>query len=192
MAQRPDNEEAVVAGLARGDERAFRAVINATELPLRSYIATYAVDLEMIEEVLQTTYVVCFEQIGAYRAEGSLLGWLKGIARNTLFAELRRRRRARATPLGELDQWFCDHHLDRLERERMEDESQLQHLTRLRRCLGQVPERLRRLLDLRYRHDLSIGEIAERNVTTRDAMAKVLQRAVGRLRRCMEQEARAS
>ncbi len=192
MAGTDREDEDVLRGLVRKDEHAFRTLIDVTEMPLRSYIATFAVDLEMIEEVIQQTYVICFEQIAAYRGEGSLLAWLKGIARNTLRTELRRRRRARTSAVGDLDQWFCQHRLERLDRDGPDDDRLAQQLARLRKCLAGVPERLRGILDLRYRHELSIGDIAARQSTSRDAMAKVLQRAVARLRRCMEREARAT
>jgi RNA polymerase sigma-70 factor (ECF subfamily) len=65
---------------AAGDERAWRAVYDATCQPLFNFLCWQLGDREAARDALQETYLAAYRQLGGYRGEGSLLGWLRAIA----------------------------------------------------------------------------------------------------------------
>ncbi len=77
-AHRQDGELARRA--AAGDERAWRAIYDATCQPLFNFLCWQLGDREAARDALQETYLAAYRQLGGYRGEGSLLGWLRAIA----------------------------------------------------------------------------------------------------------------
>jgi RNA polymerase sigma-70 factor, ECF subfamily len=65
---------------AAGDERAWRAIYDATCQPLFNFLCWQLGDREAARDALQETYLAAYRQLGGYRGEGSLLGWLRAIA----------------------------------------------------------------------------------------------------------------
>jgi len=90
---------------ATGDERAWHAVYDATCQPLFNFLCWQLGDREAARDALQETYLAAYRQLGGYRGEGSLLGWLRAIAlrkgldgKRALWRRLRLRERLAGEP----------------------------------------------------------------------------------------------
>src|SRR5438132_2225878 len=92
MDQQDHSLGATVRRAAAGDDRAFQALVETTHHDLRCFVAAHAWHVDLIDEVVQTTYVTCFRSLGSYHGGDALLPWLKGIARNHLRQERAARR----------------------------------------------------------------------------------------------------
>jgi RNA polymerase sigma-70 factor (ECF subfamily) len=96
-----DNEAALVAALRRGDEAAFRALIDMYHAMLvrvaRMYVSTQAV----AEEVAQETWLAVLEGIGRFEGRSSLKTWLFRILTNR--AKTRGIREGRSLPFSALE-----------------------------------------------------------------------------------------
>jgi RNA polymerase sigma factor (sigma-70 family) len=170
-----------LAVAARGGDRvAFHELMRATLPEVRLFIAARAYSLELVEEVLQATYVAGFESLPRYEPRGTLLPWLKGIAYNRLRRELDNRARHAHDPLEQLIAGEGAHQLD--DAPAADDDT----LARMRRCLERLAPRARELLERRHIAGEPVDGLAARFATTRDAIASSLKRIRASVRACME------
>ena len=65
---------------ARGDERAWRAIYEATCQPLFNTLCFQTGNRETARDLLQETYLKALRHLDQYRGQGTLLAWLRGIA----------------------------------------------------------------------------------------------------------------
>ncbi|MEZ4386627.1 MAG: RNA polymerase sigma factor [Candidatus Krumholzibacteriia bacterium] len=65
---------------ARGDERAWRVIYEATCQPLFNTLCFQTGNRETARDLLQETYLKALRHLDQYRGQGTLLAWLRGIA----------------------------------------------------------------------------------------------------------------
>jgi RNA polymerase sigma-70 factor (ECF subfamily) len=165
---------------AAGDREAFNAVVAESLPELRLFIAARAYSAELVEEVLQSTYIACFESLPRYQPRGTLLPWLKGIAHNLLRRELAAR--ARHQRLDALDLVLASESANQAVDAGPADQDLL---ATLKRCLARLGPQARELLALRHEQGVPLDEIANRYARTRDAVASMLKRVRESVRDCM-------
>ena len=74
-------QDADLARRARdGDETAWREIYEATCQPLFNVLCYQTGDREAAKDLLQDTYLRALQHLDAFRGEGTLLSWLRGIA----------------------------------------------------------------------------------------------------------------
>jgi RNA polymerase sigma-70 factor (ECF subfamily) len=164
-----------------GDREAFQELMRATMSEVRLFIAVRAHSLELVEEVLQATYVACFESLGRYEPRGTLLPWLRGIAYNRLRRELDSR--SRHAHADALEHALADEAARALQEPAEVDEA---ILAALRRCLERLTPRARDLLERRHAHGASLEELAVQFARSRAGIASMLKRIRLAVRTCME------
>ena len=169
-----------------GDRDAFRELVLATQRELAISVAAHSVSRELVEEVLQETYVTAFEKLAQYRPQGTFRPWLRTIARNHLFAHWRERRRLAEFDGDLLDQLIADDGLDGMERD---DERLEQEGARLAVCLERLPERARMLLERRYCEEQPLAQLAQQFKRSAATLSVTLFRLREQLRRCVERSA---
>ena len=171
----------LVRQVQAGNREAFRTLFLEFERPIRCYLSAHASSAEMVDEVLQATFVACYESIGTYEARGTFPFWLRGIARNRLLKELRQRARHDHVGADVLEATLAevaasqlanapDHHA----------EPYLQH------CLDQVTPRVRDLLQRRYVDQIAVKQLAVELAHTETWVSVTLHRARAFLRDCLQ------
>jgi RNA polymerase sigma-70 factor (ECF subfamily) len=154
-------DTALLDGLARriqsGDHDAFMALVEATERDLRIFATIYATSLSMVDEVVQATYVTCFQSIANYQPRGTLRAWLKGIARHKLLKDLRERSRQCSVDGEVLEQLLAQAGARDLEQP---DDGSEERVARLQACLEELAPEARRLIRERYYEDRAVNDIA--------------------------------
>jgi RNA polymerase sigma-70 factor (ECF subfamily) len=169
--------EALAISAAAGDRSAFHDLVLATQEDVRIAIAARVGIPDLVEEVLQRTYIAAWDGLGAYRPEGRVGAWLAGIARNQALHALRERARRRQVPLAGIEDWIAP--------EPEEPEPELDLVVRLRRCLEALPEGARALLSRRYGDGADLTALAAASGRRPGAVAQQLQRLRDRLRACV-------
>lgn len=166
-----------------GDRDAFRELVLATQRELAISVAAHSVSRELVEEVLQETYVTAFEKISQYQPRGTFRPWLRTIARNHLFAHWRERRRLAEFDGDALDQMIADNGIDDLEHDdgKHEEES-----ARLAACLELLPDRARKMLERRYCEEQPLAALAQQFKRSAATLSVTLFRLRQQLRRCVE------
>ncbi len=172
----PHELDAWVALSGAGDTAAFRRWFDATYRELRLFTAARCPDQELVDEVIQATYVVAFEQLATYRPGGTFLSWLKGIARNRLMQELKRRKRH--VPV------------DILQTVAAESGEPLDLKSVMERCLDRLAPMSRRLLNYRYAERISVQDIATKLGRTAGSVSVSLHRVRTALHACLEPQVR--
>ena len=152
--------ENLVALCKEGDERAFEQLIVRYQNRIFDLTFTILRDEAEAKDATQDTFLRVYRRIGSFEGRSAFETWLIAIATNICRDRLRRRKVRAALSLEQLTpRW-----LRRLSR--AEDEPPQQYARRRREervwtAVDELEERLRLPLILRYRYDLSCGEIGE-------------------------------
>jgi RNA polymerase sigma-70 factor (ECF subfamily) len=174
-----ERADELVAEVQAGRKESFRALFLAFERPVRIYLSAHAPSAEMVDEVLQATFVACYESIHAYERRGTFLFWLKGIARIRLLKELQLRARHAGLGGDALDGLVAAAASDQLEDPACEDGSALQ------RCLERLSPALRTLLRQRYVERAAVKDLAAQRGRSETWVSVALHRSRAVLRACM-------
>jgi RNA polymerase sigma-70 factor (ECF subfamily) len=176
--------EAVVDDVIRGDRDAFRKILHAYGLSLRSYIATYIHALDDIDDLAQEVFIVAYRNLADFRRGDDFGAWLRGVARNKLYHHFRNASR-RNKALDRFREEVARVVADRMERAVSADTSE--SIEVLLRCIGRLPERMRQVV----RAGLDGGkpaDVAGELMTTVGAVYRLHSRANQLLRDCMRKE----
>ncbi len=171
-----------------GDREAFTQIILATHVSLRCWVATMARSPDHLEEMVHGTYVTAFQHLSTYELRGTLLPWLKGIAKNGLRHELRERQRWLQVEPDVIEQLLVDDSQVQLGLDQELQDQRSEAVHHLNGCLSELPVGAQTLLDRYYREGLTLNQLAQRFKKNRAALAMTLSRLRGQLRICLERK----
>jgi len=168
-----------------GDKDAFAEIVETYQGPLLAYAAFRVPDASLAEEVVQRTFIRCYEQLADYRPGEDLGAWLATICRFMVLEELQRSARELRNRR---------HYGDVLKGQLVEaalardpESPGGEALGRLETCLRRLPPRSRRLLACRYEEEARVSDIARQWGRSAAWVATRLFRIRTSLRRCMGQ-----
>ncbi|HXT60183.1 MAG TPA: sigma-70 family RNA polymerase sigma factor [Pirellulales bacterium] len=158
----------------------FNTILWRTQAAIRAFIAGMGAAAHEVDDLAQETYLELYRNLEKIPAGVAPERWLKGIARNVCLNHFRRtarRNRLHREALCELlaaaecgaDGLFGRHSMGGM----LED------------CVGKLPPKQRRLIELRYQQDLSSAAIAEKLDSTAEAIRVLLFRVRGVLKDCV-------
>lgn len=153
-----DTDGQLVSKAARGDRRAFDALVHAHEKALRGFVSL-RVRPEGVDDVMQDVWTACWVAIPRFAGRSRFKAWLYGIATNKCVDYLRAGGRRQCASLDEIGD-IAD---ARRPYERVDDRDAV--LT----ALETLPEAQREVVQLYYYADLTLPEIAQtlkRNLNT--------------------------
>jgi RNA polymerase sigma-70 factor, ECF subfamily len=179
----PSQLDALVVSAQGGDRQAFSRVVVEVYPQLAGFLAFHAPSPELMDEILQATFVAAFQQLADYEPRGTFAGWLKGIARNLLRKELARRARLQGTDRAAIDALLADVALQEGD-DGGEDRSAL--LGRLKGCLEKLSPRQRLIAERRFVEDVPLNLLAQQFKQTRASVAKLIFTVRRDLRACAE------
>lgn len=176
MTRQPD-DDALMAGTARGEEAAFRLLVRRWEPEVRAFLIHMLGSVEEAEDLTQETFVRVFTQADRYRAEGLFRSWLFRIAGNLARSRLRRRKILR---------WIrFDPGVHDVAAGGPGPDVQLAQQERaaaVRAAIAGLPARQREALTLHRYRGLTYREIAAAMGTTVPGVESLIQRALAALR----------
>jgi RNA polymerase sigma-70 factor, ECF subfamily len=176
----PARADALVRQVQTGNREAFRTLFLEFERPIRCYLSAHASSAEMVDEVLQATFVACYESIATYEPRGTFSFWLRGIARNRLLKELRQRARHSHVSADILEATLAEVAAAQVSGSTDHAEPNLSH------CLDQVTPRVRDLLHRRYVDQIAVKQLAVELGHTETWVSVTLHRARAFLRECLQ------
>jgi RNA polymerase sigma-70 factor (ECF subfamily) len=163
---------------ARGDEGAFRLLVERWERPVFGFLERMLSSREEAQDMSQETFLRVFAEAGRYRPDGRFRSWLFRIAGNLARSRLRRDRVVRWIRLEPLlhdppdPGARADDLLERDEKRRA-----------VRTALARLPDRQRQAVVLQRYQGLSYREVAAAMDTTVPAVESLLQRAMALLKK---------
>ena len=180
----PAELDTVIDEVLEGDRDAFRKILRAYGLSLRSYIATPVHSVDDIDDLAQEVLLVAYRSLGEFRRGDDFGAWLRGIARHKIYDFFRRTSRR-----NKASERFRDEvaHLveDRLEHTVSRDSSGAIEI--LLGCIGELPERMRRVVRAGLDGNKP-ADVAGEMMTTVGAVYRLHHRANQLLRNCMQRE----
>ena len=189
-AMEPDRIDVIVAAAQAGDRDAFASLVVELYPQIAGFLAFHAPTPELMDEIVQASFVTAFEKLSEYELRGSFAGWLKGIARNLLRRELARRSRLNGISGGDLaaiEGLLADAALAELGQNQQDDaEERDQLLARLRRCFEKLSPRTRLIAERRFIDDLPLNQLAQQFKQSRASIAKILFVVRRDLRSCAQ------
>jgi RNA polymerase sigma-70 factor (ECF subfamily) len=167
----------------RREPEALAELVRRHQRQLRAYVAAISADLGAVDDLAQEVFLRAFQAIERLSDVEVFGAFLRGIARNTVKEHYRRdfRRAQRYVEFvdaameiggrGDDDpSWIDDGRL----------------LDKLRSCLGRLPQRSRRILDLRYQQEKRSAEIGNELEMNGPAVRAALRRIRRALLKCIQ------
>ena len=182
----PDELALILAAAARGDEEAWRTLVDRFWRRVYALIRSRCGRSDLAEEVTQSVFVTCATKLrdGGYREQGRFESWLFLVAMNRLRDELRRQRR-QATPVDPAD-------LTGVPQESADDDGddRAEQLKALRAAVALLPAPDREIIELRHHAELSFKTIAQILDEPIGTLLARHHRALKKLRSLMEESDR--
>lgn len=189
---RPTDEDLVAAYVERGDDKAFRTLVERHQERVYGYLRGMVSDANAAEDLFQDTFMriidALHERKGRYATQGKFGAWAIRIARNAALDHLRRQKR-----------WV--HRGDGASAPEWDDvadpepgPSDVLELgendARLAACIAHLPPEQREVLLLRHEADLTFREIAALTGCSINTALGRMRYALGNLRRLMDATSR--
>ena len=178
MSLNADEIDRLVRRVQQGEQEPFWDLVLHVQQDLRLFIAVLSPSSELVEEILQSSFLRAYDNLQRYEPRGLFLQWIKGIARNILREELRARSRHLSLAGNRLEAMVAEACLADVET--AESEPGMQE------CLGRLSPHSRQLLDRRYAENLPLSRIAQQFKKPAESIAVTLCRIRETLRQCLE------
>ncbi|MDP6634793.1 MAG: sigma-70 family RNA polymerase sigma factor [Phycisphaerae bacterium] len=158
-------------------------LITEHQSAIYRYLRYLGADSASAEDLTQDTFLAAFksESVPDTDNKARRAAWLRGISRNLLLAQLRRRR---ADPVL-VGSEYLQRAEDVWSAQFAGDEDGLGYTEALRHCLSALPDKDRRLIDLRYAQRKSRIEMANMRKMSPDGIKTQLRRIRSRLADCV-------
>lgn len=150
---------------------------------LRAFVGSMLRSQAARDDVVQETALILWREFARYDRSRSFGAWARGIAANKVLQRLSQDGRHGPTLSPEAVPAIVAAY-DRTE------EADEPRRAALEKCLQELPDKSRSLLNLRYEQGLSLAQAAERVASTLDAVHKALSRIRTKLQACIERRLR--
>jgi RNA polymerase sigma-70 factor (ECF subfamily) len=150
MAQPHDSE--LVARTLRGDERAFRELIERHHAMAYAAVRSVLGDRDDVPDVMQMVYLKAYQGLAGFRGEARFSTWLYQIARREAL-DISSRRRVEMADIDTVEIAAPAHHLPDVATSAHSEKAWIE------RALGELDETYRTAIELRYMAEKSYEEI---------------------------------
>lgn len=170
------SDDELMARIARGEDEAFRLLVERWEKPVFAFLARMSGSAEDAQDLASETFWRVYENAKRYRAAGRFKSWLFRIGGNLGRSQLRRRK---------ILQWVgLDAVAHRATSASARPDERLEKMERkvsVRKALAKLPERQRQAILLRQYEQMSYREIADVLDTSVSAVETLLHRGMKNL-----------
>lgn len=175
-----EDTDLVLERVRAGEVEAFAEVVRAHQAAVWRTVAYTLRDHETVKDLVQQAFVNAYTSLDRFEAGADLGAWLRGIARNLVREELRRR--AREDTRLEAYREHVEARLAGAGDGEPEDELR----AALQACREKLPEPMQQALTLRYERGLGFDDVALTLGRTIAASRQLLQRVRLTLRDCIQ------
>jgi RNA polymerase sigma factor (sigma-70 family) len=178
-----DEDQRLVAGVRRGDDRAFEALYSRYHRRIHAYVMGMVKDHGRAEDITQEVFVSALRRMRETERPIAFKPWIYEIAKNACIDQFRRSRRAEEISL-QADDGFAPNDYGRLvgsDPAPHEAVAAKQELDNLCGAFGGLSDTHHEILVLRELEGLSYREIGDRMGMSRPAVESTLFRARKRL-----------
>jgi RNA polymerase sigma-70 factor (ECF subfamily) len=158
------NEERILIRKAMsGDEKAFASLYKTHYPQIFAMIARRTSDRDMVDDLVQTTFMRAFSALARFRGDSSFATWLTQIALNVHKSHLRAQsvRRKWVQEVEDPELLVANNREPRTYENPEKTVTQKQHQELVRKSIRALPARYRQAVWLRYVMDWSYEEITQ-------------------------------
>ena len=163
------------------DDNLFAGLVEEHQASLRVFVRSLGVEPDWVDDLAQDAFVVAYQEMEAYDPGRDFGKWLRGIARNLVRNELRKQGRHRRI----LHEGLSQHLLEFSEQE--EDQFEAGHVSALRDCVEQLPNKSRELVHSRYFEGWNASILADKFEMKAATIRQTLLRIRRQLYQCINQ-----
>lgn len=177
--QREDVE--LVAQYLAGDELAFNKIHAKYRQKLTGFIRVIINDASRAEDLVQEVFLRVFRNLKKYDPKRRFSTWIHVIAKNLSLNEIRNRKKRPAYTFSEFGEEFEERFLEDLEDKTSHPErlmNQREAKTTLRLALSEVPDRRRKIFELRKIDGRTIEETANTMMCPTGTIKSNVSRAI--------------
>lgn len=173
----PPTEQALIASARKGDEHAFRQLVQRHQQQVRATVIGMLGDVPEADDIAQEVFVKLHEKLGDFRGEAKLSTYLVRIAINLSLNEQKKRQR-RQRRLRAIDSESIPLQLE----DKASNPGRFEMRDALRQALDQLEPEFRAVVVLRLIDGYSVKETAGILGLPQGTVASRLARAQARLR----------
>jgi RNA polymerase sigma-70 factor (ECF subfamily) len=151
---------------------------------LRAFIRSLGVRAEAVDDVAQECFILALEKLDQFERGTDFGAWVRGMARRLVMNLLRKEQRRQLILSDAVTHFMAD------TADEPVDDTTAERAEALRACVGQLPERSRELVRMRYFEDLTPGAIASLLERTANDVRQILFRLRRALLDCVEKRLR--
>jgi len=162
----------------------YEVLVKEHERMLQAYVLGIVGDTSMAEDVAQEAFIQAYRKLSTLRNKEAFASWLRSIARNIAFSELKKRGREIPTApevINGMEDVFAVLDDDKL------GDGWEERAAILEKCFKALPDKLRTVCKLHYFEDQLVKNIASALSISLAAVLKRLERARSSIRDCVEQ-----
>lgn len=175
-------ERDLIRKAQQGDRDAFGQLVSLYQARLRAFVARYVTRPDEVFDIVQDGFIDAMEHLDRFDSAKEFGPWLRAICRNRMLNHFRsnRVRQNAATALVEAalqETWGS-----------MEDdlEDGADRVAALRRCVDKLEKSQRELIEMRYRREVPLTDLARRLGRSAAALSMSLFRLRAALEKCMD------
>jgi len=175
-------EKDLIRAAQAGDRDAFGRLVGLYQARLRAFVARYVSRPDDVFDIVQEGFIDALQHLDRFDPAKEFGPWLRAICRNRTLNHFRSnkvRQNAAAVLVEEALQetWGA-----------MEDdlEEGVERVARLRRCIDKLEKSQRELVELRYRREVPLQELARKIGRSAAALSMSLFRIRAALEKCMQ------
>lgn len=153
-----DADRAYVDQAKKGDRKAFRVLVERYQQQIAMTVVSMLGPSSEVDDVVQETFIKCYQSLDRFRGESSFLTYLKRIAVNKSLDALRRRKRFFGRFLSRDDE---NKHLPEPELDSVYDYERTEQSRLVHSAIQELPPNHRAVIVLRMIEGYSTEETAE-------------------------------
>ena len=177
------DERELIRKAQQGDRDAFGQLVALYQARLRAFVARYVSRPDEVFDIVQDGFIDAMEHLDRFDVAKEFGPWLRAICRNRMLNHFRsnkvRQNAAAALVDAALQETWGS----------MEDDLDdgAERVSALKRCVDKLEKSQRELLELRYRREVPLNELAKKVGRSAAALSMSLFRLRAILEKCMEQ-----
>jgi RNA polymerase sigma factor (sigma-70 family) len=155
-------DDRLVAAAAKGDQDAYRALLEKYQKPLYYHIVKMVKDHEQVEDLIQEAFVKAFDNLKSYNTNYAFSTWLYRITTNHTIDYLRKKK-LKTMSIHEPVKTKDGDLSIQLEDEGAETDRKIirqQRQSIIHKAIEELPEKYRQVIEMRHLEELSYDEIA--------------------------------
>ena len=176
-------ERDLIRRAQQGDRDAFGQLVSLYQARLRAFVARYVARPDEVFDIVQDGFIDAMEHLDRFDPAKEFGPWLRAICRNRMLNHFRsnRVRQNAASALVDAalqETWGA-----------MEDDLDdgADRVAALRRCVDRLEKSQRDLIEMRYRREVPLADLARRLGRSAAALSMSLFRLRAALEKCMAQ-----